>query len=104
LGFFLSPQTITKYIHKYSSFDLRWLSYATFSWTADFGLDIFWLKLGNVLLRAANATALFPLSQRLFQVTLTESSSMALLTSIGNFVAAQENFTKSRAMGLCPQN
>ena len=69
--FFLNSGTVAKYSHKYFSFDLRWLSYATFSWTADwFGLDIFWLRLGNVILHAANAIALFFLLRRLFHVTL----------------------------------
>jgi tetratricopeptide (TPR) repeat protein len=69
--FFLKPESLAKYSHKYFSFDLRWLSYATFSWTADwFGLDIFWLRIGNVILHAANAIALFFLLRRLFHVTL----------------------------------
>jgi len=47
------------------------LAYATFGWTANwFGLDMFWLRMGNVMLHAANAIALFFLLQRLFQVTL----------------------------------
>ena len=69
--YFSDAGNIAKYGHKLFSFDLRWLSYATFSWTANwFGLDIFWLRLGNVILHAANAIALFFFLQRLFQVTL----------------------------------
>jgi len=72
LDFFENPVTISKYGHRYFSFDLRWLSYATFSWTVSwFGLHVFWLRLGNVLLHAANAIALFFLLRRLFQATLT---------------------------------
>ena len=71
IGFFSNPGTIAKYSHKYFSLELRWLSYATFSWTADwFGLDIFWLRIGNVLLHGANAIALYFLLRRLFQATL----------------------------------
>ncbi len=70
--FFENPEAVALYGHTYFSFDLRWLSYATFSWTTGmFGLDVFWLRLGNVLLHSANALALFFLLRRLFQVTLT---------------------------------
>jgi len=72
--FFLNPENVAKYSHAYFNLDLRWLSYATFSWTAErFGLDIFWLRLGNVMLHAANAIALFFLLRRLFQVTLASN-------------------------------
>ncbi|MGA7750761.1 MAG: tetratricopeptide repeat protein [Gallionella sp.] len=75
IDFFGNPEFIAKYGHAYFSLDLRWLSYATFSWTASwFGPDIFWLRLGNVMLHAANAIALFFLLQRLFQVTLANST------------------------------
>ncbi|MBI5428937.1 MAG: tetratricopeptide repeat protein, partial [Nitrosomonadales bacterium] len=47
--------------------------YATLSWTVGwFGLDVFKLRLGNVLLHAANAIALFFLLRRLFRVTLAD--------------------------------
>ena len=70
-SFFDDPANIEKYSHTYFSFDLRWLSYATISWTANwFGPDIFWLRLGNVMLHAANAVALFFFLRRLFQTTL----------------------------------
>ncbi len=69
--FFENPDLIAKYGHAYFSLDLRWLSYATFSWTTSwFGQDIFWLRLGNVALHAANAVVLFFLLRRLFQATL----------------------------------
>jgi protein O-mannosyl-transferase len=74
IGFFSNPGNIAKYSHKIFSFDLRWLAYATFGWTANwFGLDIFWLRIGNVMLHAANAITLFFLLRRLFQVTLVRS-------------------------------
>jgi tetratricopeptide (TPR) repeat protein len=70
-SFFDDPANIEKYSHTYFSFDLRWLSYATISWTVNwFGPDIFWLRLGNVMLHAANAIALFFFLRRLFQTTL----------------------------------
>jgi protein O-mannosyl-transferase len=72
--FFESPVTLSKYGHTYFSFDLRWLSYSSLAWTVNwFGLDVFWLRLGNVLLHAANAIALFFLLRRLFQVTLVNN-------------------------------
>ena len=53
------------------SFDLRWLSYSTFNWTVSwFGLNLFWLRLGNVLLHAANAITLLFLLRRVFQIAL----------------------------------
>ena len=70
-NFFENSETLAKYGHTYFSFDLRWLSYATFKWTASwFGLDVFWLRLGNVMLHAANTITLFFLLRRLFQVAL----------------------------------
>ena len=70
IEFFQNPAAIAKYNH-FFSFDLRWFAYATFSWTADwFGTDIFWFRLGNVLLHAANVIVLFFLLRRLFQATL----------------------------------
>ena len=75
IGYFADPATLApdlaKYGHVRLSLDLRWLSYATFAWTADwFGPDIVWLRLGNVILHAVNAVVLFLLLRRLFQATL----------------------------------
>ena len=58
----------------------RGLSYATLSWTVGwFGLDVFWLRLGNVLIHAANVIALFYLLRKIFQVTLSgENSAVAV--------------------------
>ena len=96
LNFFESPATIANYGHTYFSFDLRWLSFATFGWTVNwFGLDIFWLRLGNVLLHAANAITLFFLLRRLFRVALVNNdvangmpSSLAWLAFFGALVFA----------------
>src|ERR1700693_310927 len=72
--FFATPETLSKYGQSYFSLDLRWLPYASLARTVNWlGFDIFWLRLGNVLLHAANAIALFFLLRRLFQVTLTHN-------------------------------
>lgn len=77
--FFESTKFLTKYGHMHFNFDLRWLSYSTFSWTVSWlGLDLFWLRLGNIMLHAANAIVLYFFLRRLFQATLTN-----LETSIG---------------------
>ena len=71
--FFENPELVAKYGHAYFSLDLRWLSYATLSWTTSwFGMDVFWLRLGNVTLHTANAITLFFLLRRLFQATLVK--------------------------------
>lgn len=52
-------------------FSLRWLPYASFGWTYNlFGLDIFWMRLGNLLLHAANAVVLFVFLRVLFNAVL----------------------------------
>ena len=67
--FFATPETLSKYSH--FEVDLRWLPYASLAGTVNWlGFNIFWLRLGNVLLHAANAITLFFLLKRLFQVTL----------------------------------
>jgi protein O-mannosyl-transferase len=60
---------------QYGDFDYplktRWLSNITFGWTVHaFGFEILWLRLGNVLLHAANCITLFFLLRKLFQITL----------------------------------
>ena len=72
--FFSTPDTLSRYGHTYFSLDLRWLPYASLARTVNWlGFDIFWLRLGNVLLHAANAITLFFLLRRLFQVTLANN-------------------------------
>jgi hypothetical protein len=72
--FFEYPETVAKFGRSYFNFNLRWLSYATFGWTVNWlGFDVFWLRLGNVLLHASNSVALFFLLRRLFQVTLANN-------------------------------
>jgi len=73
IDFFVGPESVAKQIHRYFNFDLRWLSYSTFNWTIHwFGLDLFWLRLGNVLLHAANSITLYFLLRRIFQATLSD--------------------------------
>lgn len=53
------------------SLNLRWLPYASLGWTVnEFGSEMLWLHLGNVLLHAANTIALFFLLRQLFCTTL----------------------------------
>ena len=69
--FFSNAEMLSKYGQGHFSFELRWLPYASLAWTTDWlGFDRFWLRLGNVLLHAANAIALLFLLRRLFRVTL----------------------------------
>ena len=57
-----------------SNFELRWLSSGTLGWTIQLlGNDIVWLRLGNVLLHAANVIALFYFLKQLFSATLNHS-------------------------------
>ncbi len=77
-------------VRAYSSLHLipRGLSYATLSWTVGlFGLDVFWLRLGNVLIHALNAIALFYLLRKIFQATLSGENSATSLS-----LSQQTNF------------
>jgi hypothetical protein len=92
--FFTSAEALSQYGHTYFNFDRRWLPYSSLGWTVrGFGLDLFWLRLGNVLLHAANAIALFFLLRRLFQVTLADTAnstppSLAWLAFLGALIFA----------------
>jgi hypothetical protein len=94
--FFTSAEALSQYGHTYFNFDRRWLPYSTLGWTVrGFGLDLFWLRLGNMLLHAANAIALFFLLRRLFQVTLVNadatsdsSASLTWLAFLGALIFA----------------
>ena len=67
---------VARYGNPLDSFNSRWLSYGSFAWTIQlFGEDIFWLRLGNVLLHAANVLLLFYFLKRLFQVVLLNNLS-----------------------------
>jgi protein O-mannosyl-transferase len=69
--FFSSPENQAKYGHSFLSFDLRWLPSASLIQTSKWlGLNVFWLRLGNVLLHASNAIALFFLLRQIFKITL----------------------------------
>jgi len=88
--FFEGPEALAKSGLTYFNFDFRWLPYSTFKLTIKwFGVDVFWLRLGNILLHASNAIALFFLLRRLFQVTLVNikvsHASSGIPLSIGWF-------------------
>jgi len=71
LYLFSNFERLSKYGHGFFNFEMRWLPYASFAQTLNWlGYDRFWLRLGNVLLHAANAIGLFYLLRRLFKVTL----------------------------------
>lgn len=60
-----------QYLGKLFSFDLRWLPYATFEWTRSLlGLDLIWLRLGNLALHLATTITLFLFLRRLFEQVL----------------------------------
>lgn len=81
IDFFADPRTLARY-GAYFSLELRWLPYASLVRTTDWlGFDPSWLRLGNVLLHAANAIALFFLLRRLFRVTLAGGEADALAPS-----------------------
>ena len=67
----LTEAFLREYGHSWFRLDLRWFAYASLGWTYDaFGYDGFWLRLGNVLLHAATAAALFVFLVRLFGAVL----------------------------------
>ncbi len=68
----LDFEALSQYWHLDPELSKRWLSNASLGWTVHLlGYDMFWLRLGNVLLHAANVLALFFLLRKLFQITLT---------------------------------
>ena len=76
IDFFANPQMLAKY-GAYFSLELRWLPYASLVQTTNWlGFDPSWLRLGNVLLHAANAIALFFLLRRLFREVLAGPDDM----------------------------
>ena len=62
-----------------TNFGLRWFSYASIAWTWSIaGLDLFWLRLGNLLLHAANAVVLFIFLRQLFECVAGEQKPPAV--------------------------
>lgn len=54
-----------------SYFSLRWFPYISIGWTWSIaGMDLLWMRLGNLLLHAANAVALFAFLHKLFDCAL----------------------------------
>ena len=81
LEFFGKPEVMAKYSQGYPSFELRWLANASLVRTTEwFGYDPYWLRLGNVLLHAANVIVLFFFLRRLFQVVLAGENEHTLPT------------------------
>lgn len=74
--FFASAENYSRFGHAYFSLISRWIPYSSLMWTVNWlGLDVFWLRLGNVLLHAANSIVLYFFLRRLFQATLANHES-----------------------------
>jgi protein O-mannosyl-transferase len=85
-GFFLVSQT--DYLGIIFNFRVRWLPYATFEWTRYFfGHDVFWYRLGNIVLHALNGFLLFLLLRRLFALVLAGEGDAARTPWIAFFGA-----------------
>lgn len=70
---------LSQYGHIDFSFNLRWLSNASLGWTVNsLGFEMSWLRLGNILLHAANTIALFFLLRKLFHATLAHNEAFNL--------------------------
>lgn len=74
--FFLDSTAAKNFGHSFLPFELRWLPYATLSWTVDWlGFDLSWLRIGNLLLHAINVALIFVLFRALFsRVRLQEGA------------------------------
>lgn len=73
--YMFAGNTLANFGHSYFSFTLRWLPYATLGWTWNsFGENLIWFRLGNLLLHAATAIALFFFLVRLFEAVLPEQT------------------------------
>lgn len=84
--FFEESTNLSNFSNSFN-FSLRWFSYASLSRTVDlFGLDPFWLRLGNVLLHIANSIVLFFLLRRLLNLSFsTDSASNDRYSSLSWF-------------------
>ena len=70
-AFLSAPGMVEKYSHLMASFEPRWLPYWSLSLSVKwFGMDVFWLRLENVLLHAANTVALFFLLRGVFHAVI----------------------------------
>ena len=69
--YFFDGRTPQAYGHSAFHFDLRWFAYASIGWTANlFGQYLIGFRLGNLVLHAATAIALFLFLRRLFDAVL----------------------------------
>ena len=76
---FFDGKTPQAYGHSFFHFDLRWFAYASFGWSANLlGQYLIVFRLGNLLLHAATAIALFLFLRRLFDAALGVSPSRSL--------------------------
>ena len=72
IEFFENSTSLSNFSSSFN-FNLRWLPYTSLGRTVDwFGPDPYWLRLGNVLIHAANAAILFFLLRRLLNLTKPE--------------------------------
>lgn len=72
---FFNGEMPQAYGHSVFHFDLRWFAYASFGWSANlFGPYLIVFRLGNLLLHAATAIALFLFLHRLFDTVLSADS------------------------------
>jgi protein O-mannosyl-transferase len=80
----LDFDVLAQYPYFNPNLDTRWISNASLAWTVNtFGFEIVWLRLGNLLIHAANTIALFFLLRKLFQVVQTAHvSSNKYLSSV----------------------
>lgn len=75
-----------------ANLETRWISNASLAWTIHtLGFEIFWLRLGNLLLHTANSIALFFLLSKLFQEvqasTINTDKSLRSLSWLAFFAA-----------------
>lgn len=82
--FFLDSAGVRAFGHSFTPLELRWLPYATLSWTVNiFGFDLIWLRLGNLLLHAANGILIFLLFRALIsRIELREGGLSATWLSL----------------------
>ncbi|NOU01224.1 MAG: tetratricopeptide repeat protein [Gallionella sp.] len=73
---------IAHYPYFNPNLDTRWISNASLAWTVNtFGFEILWLRLGNVLIHAANTVVLFFLLRKLFRIVKTGSDNISLASA-----------------------
>ena len=75
--FMVDDPSILHFADRFAPFELRWLPYATLGWTAKlFGFDLIGFRIGNLLLHAATAVALYFFLSVLFRQVLVEQDAV----------------------------